>query len=243
MCLADLDGIIAVDTDSAVRRVVVTHETDVELIDAALDRLGLGSRRTGEVDQAPPAIDLAFQRRALLVALALNAAMFFGEGIAGWLADSLGLLADALDMGADAAVYVLSLAAVGRVVGRQKSLARISAYLQLGLASAGLAEVARRFVSDEPLPNVTTMVVVSLVALTANSATLVVLRRARSGEVHIEASWIFTANDIKVNGLVIISALLVAATNNHYPDLIVGGVIFAVVANGARRILSLARSA
>jgi len=115
-----------------------------------------------------------------------------------------------------------------------------SGYLQLGLAAIGLAEVLRRFISEEPLPNTTAMVAVSLVALAANVATILVLRRARNGEVHIEASWIFTANDIKINGLVIATALVVAATNSRYPDLVIGGVIFAIAANGARRILSLA---
>ncbi len=86
------------------------------------------------------------------------------------------------------------------------------------------------------------MVAVSLVALVANVATLVVLHRARNGEVHIEASWIFTANDVKVNVLVIVSAGFVAGFDSGIPDLVVGGVIFMIVANGARRILRLAQA-
>ena len=84
------------------------------------------------------------------------------------------------------------------------------------------------------------MVAVSLVALAANVATMAVLRRARNGEVHIEASWIFTANDIKINGLVIATAFIVAASDSRYPDLIVGAIIFAIAANGTPRILDLA---
>ncbi len=243
MCLAGLDGIAGIDTDSAARRVVVTHDAEVELIDQALHGLGLGSRRTGEVVDVPVIeADAGVERRALSVALVLNAALFLGEAAAGWLANSLGLLADALDMGADAAVYALSLAAVGRASSRKASLARASGLLQLGLACIGLVEVVRRFVSDEALPNITTMVAVSLVALVANVATLVVLHRARNGEVHIEASWIFTANDVKVNVLVIVSAGFVAGFDSGIPDLVVGGVIFMIVANGARRILRLAQA-
>jgi Co/Zn/Cd efflux system component len=70
---------------------------------------------------------------------------------------------------------------------------------------------------------------------------LIVLHRVRSGEVHLQASWIFTANDIKVNALVIAAAIGVSLTDSAVPDLIAGAVIFVVVANGARRILGLSR--
>ena len=46
--------------------------------------------------------------------LAINAAMFIVEIIAGVLASSTGLIADSLDMLADASVYAISLYAVGR---------------------------------------------------------------------------------------------------------------------------------
>jgi Co/Zn/Cd efflux system component len=57
----------------------------------------------------------------------------------------------------------------------------------------------------------------------------------------LRGSWIFTANDIKVNGLVIAAAFGVIVTDSQIPDLIAGGVVFAVVANGARRILNISR--
>ncbi|NND03287.1 MAG: cation transporter, partial [Acidimicrobiia bacterium] len=81
-----------------------------------------------------------------------------------------------------------------------------------------------------------------LLALAANTATLIILRRAKNPEAHFQASWIFTANDIKVNGLVIVSAVIVAITNNPTADLLAGAAIFIIVANGARRILNLART-
>ena len=86
-----------------------------------------------------------------------------------------------------------------------------------------------------------TMIAVSLFALAGNIATILILRRAKSTEVHIQASWIFTANDIKVNGLVILSAIIVAITSNPTADLLAGAAIFLIVANGSRRILKLAR--
>ena len=56
----------------------------------------------------------------------------------------------------------------------------------------------------------------------------------------IQASWIFTANDIKVNALVIVAAIAVSVTDSAVPDLAAGAFIFAIVANGARRILRIA---
>ena len=120
-----------------------------------------------------------------------------------------------------------------------------SAEMRLGqvvLAVLGLAEVIRRFLSPEGIPDVPTMLVVATLALAGNIATLLVLRGASRGEVHIQASWIFTSNDIKVNGLVILAGVLVWTTGSQVPDLVAGGFIFVVVALSARRILRLARA-
>ena len=62
------------------------------------------------------------------------------------------------------------------------------------------------------------------------------------GDAHIEASWIFTSNAGKLNLLVIVAALLVWWPASSGPDLIVGGVSFLIVANGARRFGGLART-
>ena len=85
------------------------------------------------------------------------------------------------------------------------------------------------------------MIVVSALALCGNIATLMILRRVRSSEAHFQASWIFTANDIKVNALVIAAAVVVSITESATPDLIAGAIIFMIVASGARRILRLGR--
>jgi Co/Zn/Cd efflux system component len=56
----------------------------------------------------------ARQRRVLQVVLAINAAMFLVEFVAGLLAHSTALLADSVDMLGDAIVYGFSLYVVGR---------------------------------------------------------------------------------------------------------------------------------
>ena len=49
------------------------------------------------------------KRKILWIVLTLNLIMFFVEGIAGWMAQSNALMADALDMLGDAAIYGFSL--------------------------------------------------------------------------------------------------------------------------------------
>lgn len=243
MRLDTLAGVRRVNIDLANRTVAVEHESDSAEIAAALNSLDLDSTELGEHHAPEPAsaVDPKREHQALLLALGINAAFFFGECIAGVLARSLGLIADALDMGADASVYALSLFAIGRSAARQRRLAAASGYLQLGLAVVGLVAVVRRFLADVEPPDVTTMIVMSLLALAGNVVTIIVLHQVRSSEAHIQASWIFTANDIKVNLLVIVAAVAVAVTDSASPDLIAGAVIFVIVANGARRILSISR--
>ncbi|MFP5489246.1 MAG: cation transporter [Acidimicrobiia bacterium] len=242
MALADVDAVHRVDVDIDGRQVMVDHATATADIDAALRSLGLGAEHVDDdATEIGPVADSRRERNALIVALVINAGFFVGELTVGLISRSMGLVADALDMGADASVYVLSLAAVGTAAARKKQLARISGYLQAGLATVGLIEVLRRFIVETDLPDPTSMIVLSALALAGNIVSLVVLHRVRSGEAHLQASWIFTANDIKVNGLVIAAAIGVAITDSAIPDLVAGGIIFFVVANGARRILKISR--
>ena len=211
--------------------------------ESLLDAQGEGLQPISHLDDAGEIhpTDHPGERKALIVALVINGGFFVGELTVGLFSRSMGLIADALDMGADASVYALSVAAVGTAASRKKQLARRSGYLQIGLATIGLIEVLRRVLVDVELPDPTSMIVLSTLALVGNIATLVVLHRVRSGEAHLQASWIFTANDIKVNALVIAAAIGVTVTASAIPDLVAGAIIFAVVANGARRILAISR--
>ncbi len=243
MRLEGMEGVSGLEFDLAQRRLEVFHNGTPGAIADVLAPLNLGAREVEHREgvEAPAQDDEASNRGPLMWALAINVTLFVGELVAGLLAGSMGLVADSLDMLADAFVYALSLAAVGGSFIHKRRLAAWSGYLQGGLALLGFVEVVRRFVTPMGTPDVGPMVVVSLVALAANVATLLVLRRTKRGEAHIEASWIFTSNDIKVNALVIVAGLLVWWSSSQVPDLIAGGLIFLIVANGARRILSLAR--
>jgi Co/Zn/Cd efflux system component len=58
----------------------------------------------------------------------------------------------------------------------------------------------------------------------------------------MKASWIFTTNDVIANLGVIVGAALVRVSGSAIPDLVVGGIISALVLSGAVRILRLSRS-
>ena len=243
MRLEGMEGISGLEFDLTQRRLDVFHDGSPSAIADVLAPLNLGARQVEHREdvEMPTGDDDASNRGPLMWALAINSTLFVGELAAGLLSGSMGLVADSLDMLADAFVYALSLAAVGGSLVRKRRLAAWSGYLQGGLALLGLAEVVRRFVAPMGAPDVGSMIVVSLVALAANVATLLILRRTKRGEAHIEASWIFTSNDIMVNALVILAGLLVWWSSSQVPDLIAGGLIFLIVANGARRILALSK--
>lgn len=173
--------------------------------------------------------------------LLINFFFFVLEIVTGFVANSMGLVADSLDMLADSIVYGLSLFAVGISLKHKKNIATISGYFQLSLAVMGFVEVIRRFVGFEEIPSFNLMIIISVFALMGNTLSLFILQKSRSKEVHMKASMIFTSNDIIANAGVIIAGVLVLLTNSKYPDLVIGLIIFALVARGSYRILQLSK--
>ena len=153
----------------------------------------------------------------------------------------MGLVADSLDMLADSIVYGLSLWAVGSAVTRKKKVARLSGYFQFALAVLGIAEVIRRFIGFEKMPDYRIMIGISVLALIANTLCLYLLQKSKSNEAHMKASMIFTSNDIIINAGVIFAGVLVLFTQSKYPDLIIGSIVFLIVVRGALRILKLGK--
>lgn len=93
----------------------------------------------------------------------------------------------------------------------------------------------------EAIPVFQTMVIISILALIGNGLCLYLLQKSKSKEVHMQASMIFTSNDIIVNLGVILAGGLVYLTNSKYPDLIVGAIVFFIVGQGAFKILNLSK--
>ncbi len=176
------------------------------------------------------------QSRVLIILLAINGVMFVAEIIAGIMGDSTALIADSLDMLADATVYAIGLYAVGRSLLVKAKAAHISGVFQVLLGLGVLIDIVRRFtVGSEPEPMV--MMAVGAVALIANSICLMLIYRHRQGEVHMRASWIFSKNDVIANLGVICSGVLVAWLDSPWPDLMIGLAIAALVIRGGVHII------
>ena len=236
--------VAALAFDLAGRRLTVDHDGDPAQILARLVPLGYGAElaesralAAGEAQAAAPGDDAA-EARVLWTLLAINAAMFVIELGAGLWARSAGLIADAMDMFADAAVYGVALYAVGRAARHKLAAARLAGVLQLVLALGALAEVVRRMLAGA-MPEPVGMMGIALLALAANVACLVLIARHREGGVHMKASYIFSANDVIANLGVIGAGALVAWLGTPWPDWVIGLLIAAVVLAGAVRILRL----
>ena len=240
-----LDGMSAIKRlqfDIPARKLEVYHVGDIHPVAEAIDGLDLGSRILGTEDVPDTLPETAAPERILLWAvLLINFSFFLIESIAGAITGSMGLIADSLDMLADAFVYGLSLLAVGASVMRKKQVARLAGYFQLTLALVGLGEVLRRFIGDTVIPDPWTMIFVSALALIANAISFRLLTRTRSDEAHVRASMIFTSNDMIINAGVIAAGVLVFVLDSRIPDLVIGTIVFVIVVRGARDILKLAR--
>ncbi|MGW8248787.1 MAG: cation transporter [Acidiferrobacterales bacterium] len=180
------------------------------------------------------------EKKTLIALLSINAVMFVTELVLGWLAQSTGLIADSLDMFADAAVYGISLYAVGKGVIHQAKSAQISGFLQVLLGLGVLFEVARRLVFGSE-PESMLIMMVGIIALLANIICLVLISKHKEGGVHMRASWIFSTNDVIANLGVIVSGVLVAVIGSRFPDLIVGTIISLIVIRGGIKILKDAK--
>ena len=184
----------------------------------------------------------AQERRVLWIALVLNAAMAVIGGIAGWIAHSTGLLADALDMLSDATAYAIGLVAIGRTARFKANAAWLSGSILLVLGIGVLVEVGRRVLQGaEPLSG--WMIGTALLSLVVNVTVLRMLSPLKSGEVHLRATWLFTRADVVANIGVILAGVRVWWLANPYPDYVIGTLIGLYVIKEAIEILRDARRA
>lgn len=241
-----LDGISEIknlDFDIPKRKLTVFHSGKIDQIEKSIIELNLGGKKIStEQTEQTDFKETTSQRMLLWTVLGINFVFFIIEMTTGLISKSMGLVADSLDMLADSFVYGISLFAVGGTLIRKKRIAKIAGYFQITLAVIGFVEVLRRFFGAEKLPEFSTMIIVSVLALIANGICLYILEKSKSKEeVHMKASMIFTSNDVIINLGVIIAGLLVNWLNSSKPDLIIGTIVFVLVIQGAFRILKLSK--
>ncbi|WP_372918900.1 cation transporter [Salegentibacter sp.] len=243
MKLDGIAGIKNLEFDIPNRKLTVFHEGSTGQIEDAIKELNLGgSLLKSEITDQKEFKEHSHQKKLLWAVLVINFSFFIIEMTTGLISGSMGLVADSLDMLADSFVYGISLFAVGGTLTRKKSIAKLAGYFQILLAVIGFAEVLRRFFAVEKLPDFSTMIIVSVFALLANAFSLYLLQRSKSKEeAHMQASMIFTSNDVIINLGVISAGLLVNLLNSNKPDLIIGTIVFLLVIQGAIRILKIGK--
>jgi Co/Zn/Cd efflux system component len=187
-----------------------------------------GSERAAKADD---------ERKRLRVALWLNAAMFVIGMIAAVWARSTGLMADALDMLADASAYGLGLMAVTRGAIFKVRAARWSGSVLLVLGLGILVEAAAKAVVGTA-PQAGIMIAFSLLSLLVNVSVLRMLAPFRTGQAHLRATWLFTRADVIANIGVLLAGGLILVTHIGMLDLIAGVLIGAYVIKESWEILS-----
>ncbi len=188
-----------------------------------------------------PEVKTDQERRVPVIALVLNAAMAVIGGLAGWIGQSTGLLADALDMLADAAAYSIALLAIGRSALFKVRAATLSGGILLVLGVGVLVEVGRRLIyGADPISG--WMIGTAMLSLAVNLTVLRLLAPMKSGEVHLRATWLFTRADVVANLGVILAGLLILWLRVPYPDFVIGTLIGLYVIKEAVEILRDARS-
>lgn len=179
-------------------------------------------------------------RRALWIALAVNAAMFAAEMIAGFAAGSKALQADALDFLSDSANYAISLGVAGMALAWRARAALVKGG---SLALLGLyifASTLWAIWTGHP-PRAEVMGVVGLTALIANGGVALMLYRFRTGDANMRSVWICSRNDAIGNVAVLLAAAGVFGTRTAWPDLIVAGLMAGLGLWGGFQILRQAR--
>ena len=176
------------------------------------------------------------QGRVLIILLLINACMFFIEIIFGIMSESSGLIADSLDMLADAAVYGIGWHAVGGSRLLKIKAAHLSGALQIILGVLVLLDAARRLVMGSE-PESLLIISVGILAFVANFICFALISKHKEGEVHMRASWIFSKNDLIANVGIIVSGALVYLLDSRFPDLIIGMIISIIVVRGGLHII------
>lgn len=179
-------------------------------------------------------------RRALWLVAGLNLGMAMIESVAGYVAGSQALKADALDFLGDGVITGAGLIALSWDA-RTRAHAALVQGVFLALMGLGVLAVTIYRVFIAQVPEALVMGSLGLIALIVNAACAMILLRYREGDANVRAIWLFSRNDAIGNAAVILAALAVAATGSPWPDLITALAIAALFIHSAVRILGDAR--
>ncbi|MGH8686370.1 MAG: cation transporter [Burkholderiales bacterium] len=195
---------------------------------------------------APDASHPAY-RRALVVALVLNAAMFAVELATGVTSGSSALLADALDFAGDAGNYALSLGALALMPALRP---KVALFKGLCMGAFGLLVLGATgwHAARGTVPGAAAMSTVAVLALAVNAGVAVLLYRFRAGDADMRSVWLCSRNDALGNVAVLLAAAGVFGTASGWPDWLVAAAMaglalsasWSVVRHARREILDAA---
>ena len=180
------------------------------------------------------------KRNILVWVLLINGAMFLIEGIYGWLAQSSALMADALDMLADAAIFGFSLYVI-RLDSIWQNRAGYIKGIIMALFSISVLIGAFYKLFNPVVPEAFTMGGIGALALVANLICAILLLGFRDSDINMRSAWICSRNDVLANIGVLLAAWGVAWTGSSWPDLIVGVSISALILKSAIEVLKDAK--
>jgi Co/Zn/Cd efflux system component len=180
-------------------------------------------------------------RRALWIALLINAGFFVAEFAAGAAAGSAALQADALDFFGDAANYTISLGVAGMAIAWRSRAAVTKGGTLITFALWVLGSTAWHACYGS-LPRAEVMGVVGIAALVANGGVALMLYRFRTGDANMRSVWICSRNDAIGNATVLLAAFGVFGTGTGWPDIIVAAIMGGLGLWGGWQIVSQARS-
>ena len=181
------------------------------------------------------------QKRVLIIVLIINASMFFIEFTAGFISHSTALMADSLDMLADALVYALGLFALGRAEHWKNRAALTSGIFQMTLG-LGILIQPIYLLSTNNMPDAFNMGVFGALALLANTISFILLMAYRDGDINMRATWICTRNDMIHSFGVVVAGGLVYWLKTPLPDIAIGVFIAFIVIRSAWGVISEARN-
>ncbi|GLS45866.1 cation transporter [Methylobacterium brachythecii] len=175
-------------------------------------------------------------KAVLWTVIGINGAMFVIEMVAGQIAGSQALKADALDFLADTVTYGLSLAVIGAslAVRSKAALFKGASLLLMALWVLG-STVYQTMVLGVPKAEV--MGVIGVMALAANLGSVLLLRRYKDGDANVRSVWLCSRNDAIGNVVVMVAALGVWGTATAWPDLIVAAVMAGIFLTSSVQIL------
>jgi Co/Zn/Cd efflux system component len=174
----------------------------------------------------------AAYRRVLCAVLAINAAMFAVEVVAGLAAGSASLQADALDFLGDAGNYAISLFVVGMAL-RYRAMAALFKGATMAAFGLWVIGVVGWHAWQGTLPHAFTMGAVGFAALAANAASFGLLWAHRGGDANMRSAWICTRNDVFGNLAVLLAAAGVFGTGAGWPDIMVAAIMAGLALQGA----------